>query len=202
MSYPSLWVTGHPSKDISPAISPNGKSLAFVSYREDPEGDVYVVSINPKKLLGKTRKSIEGTETLDEDAENITQYQDPKSKTILIIKDADPCWSPDGRKIVFSSRRKEDIENLWIMNKNGKDKKKLTTKGGIHPRFSPDGKEIIFISYRDEGSKGDVYILNLETKEERRVTRPGKIRLYPSFNGSGTKIIFPSLTVIQTAMAL
>ena len=182
-------LTNHPSKDIQPAVSPDGKRLAFISFREDPEGDLYVMKINPEKIIKTAQESITDMPAFDEKARNITLFQDPATRTVRIIKDASPAWSPDGEWIVFSSSR-DGMENIWRVKKNGADMEKLTSRGGMYPRFSPDGKEIIFISYRDKESNGDVYILNLAARQERRVIGTPAIELYPSFMGNGNEIVY------------
>jgi TolB protein len=182
-------IISHPGKDTSPAVSPDGKSLAFVSNREDPEGDIYVVSLNPKSVLNSAKKTLTHSSSLDRRAKNVTLYQHPETKTIMIVRDANPSWSPDGDWIAFSSRR-EGEENIWIMNDSGKKMRRLTEKGGLYPSFSPDGKEIAFVSYREPGSNGDIYTVNIETGEERRITSGPAIDLYPSFASDNFSIIF------------
>ncbi len=182
-------ITAHPAKDISPAISPDGKRLAFVSLREDPEGDIFVVDIDPAKLLDKAAESPTGIPTLDSRAKNITQYQDPVSKDIRIIRDASPAWSPDSNWIAFSSNR-DGKDNIWMIDRKGRNIKQITASGGLYPRFSPDGKKIIYISYRDENSRGDVYIKNLETGVETRITNTPHIELYPSFMKNEHEIVY------------
>ena len=182
-------ITGHAAKDTSPAISPDMKLLAFVSEREDPEGDIFVVKIDPKEMIDKAKESVTGMPPLDSRIKNISLFQDPTAKTIKIIKDASPCWSPDSKRIAFSSTR-EGIENIWIMDKDGDNKKQLTKKGGMYPRFSEDGKKIIYISYRDEKSSGDVYIIDTAALQEKRITSTEAIELYPSFMSNSDEIIY------------
>ena len=59
--------------------------------------------------------------------------------------DAQPRFSPDGKRIVFVSDRSGG-ENVWLMNADGKDTTALTT-GNINmyvsPTFSPDGKYVV-----------------------------------------------------------
>ena len=59
--------------------------------------------------------------------------------------DAQPRYSPDGKRIVFVSDRSGG-ENVWLMNADGKDTLALTT-GNINmyvsPTFSPDGKSVV-----------------------------------------------------------
>jgi TolB protein len=182
-------ITKHPSKDTSPAISPNGKYLAFVSQREDPEGDIYVVRIKSDKILKDAEGTASDIPTLDEKALNVTQYQDPVTKTIKIIKDATPAWSPDGEQIAFSSNR-DGMENIWVMDRKGGNMRQITKKGGMYPRFSPDGKLIVYISYRDKGNSGELYTVDVSTLSEKKITDNSYIKLYPSFLGSSSEIIY------------
>ena len=186
-------VTNHPSRDSSPAVSPDGKYLAFVSNREDPEGDIYVVRINADRLITRTRASVKRPSSLDSEAVNITQFQDPVTRTIRIIRDSSPAWSPDGKLIAFTSKRGNGKENIWLMNRKGKSMKQLTTEGGLYPCFSPDGKSIVFISYRDRGSSGEVYTIDLKTMAETRVTDSAAIKLYPAFMRNREEIIYTEI---------
>ena len=59
--------------------------------------------------------------------------------------DAQPRWSPDGKKIVFISDRSGG-ENVWIMNADGKDTTALTSGNNnqyVSPTYSPDGKYVV-----------------------------------------------------------
>jgi TolB protein len=50
----------------------------------------------------------------------------------------DPCWSPDGRYIMFSSDR-EGPYRLYIMNANGQNQREITFFDGDHtsPSWAP-----------------------------------------------------------------
>lgn len=182
-------VTNHPSRDTAPAISPNGKYLAFVSEREDPEGDIYVVRISPEKLIEEAVSSITEIPSLDSDAKNITQYQDPVTGTVKIIRDASPNWSPDGKWIVFSSNR-DGLENIWMMDRKGKNMRQLTRKGGISPKFSADGRHIVYISYRDKEGNGDIFTLNIDTGQEKQITKGPDIEMSPAFMAARDEIVY------------
>ncbi|MCU0821700.1 MAG: hypothetical protein MUC95_04405, partial [Spirochaetes bacterium] len=182
-------ITGHASRDTSPAVSPDMKYLAFVSEREDPEGDIFTVKIDSKELIEEARESVTEIPTLDSGIKNISLFQDPVTKTIKIIKDASPCWSPDSKRIAFSSAR-DGLENIWIMDRDGDNKKQLTKKGGMYPRFSEDGNSIIYISYSESKNNGDVYIIDIASLGEKQITKTDDIELYPSFMGNSDEIIY------------
>ena len=182
-------ITDHPARDISPAVSSNGKWLAFVSRREDPEGDIFVVRVNPEELLAGAEKSPTGVPSLDSMAKNITLHRDPVSKDIGIVRDATPVWSPDGEHIAFSSNR-DGKDNIWMIEPDGKKMRQITRKGGLYPRFSTDGKKIIFISYRDEGQNGDIYTVDVASGTEKRISSTPHIELYPGFLGNEDEIVY------------
>ncbi len=182
-------ITDHPSKDSSPALSPDGKYLAFVSQREDPEGDIYLMRLDPAALIKSARSSTWRAIGPPVEAANLTQYLDPSEGTIRTLKDASPCWSPDGKHIAFSSTR-GGTENIWLMDRGGRALRQITRDGGTHPRFSGDGKKIIFVSYRDAGSGGNVYMIDLASGTEKRLTSGPGIEMHPSFLRGNDEIIY------------
>lgn len=187
-------ITDHASRDYSPSVSPDGDKIAFVSNREDPEGDIYVLDINPSKLVKEAKDLLQNQEAPEKDADNITAIENG-SGILQSIKDSNPSWSPDSDTIAFSSKRGVDyMENIWICDDDGDDMRQLTKKGGMYPRFSPDGEKIVFVSYRDNGSNGDIYIIDIKTQEETRITNTKYIETTPTFTSSSDKIVY---TVIE-----
>jgi len=184
-------ITSHPSKDIMPVISPDGKNLAFVSLRDDPEGDIFVMKLKPEDIIKKEKESVAALSSMDNLTENITIEKDEDTGVITNIKDANPAWSSDGKMIAYSSS-KGGNSDIWIMKPDGSDKKKLTENGGQYPSFSIDGNKIIFVSYRENGN-GDIYTLDINTGKENRITNDKSIKLYPSFTSEESRIIYSSI---------
>lgn len=180
-------ITKNSSKDIAPCISSDGRYLAYVSLREDPQGDVYVVKLDkPRKVIENAGKMI--PTDYESKAENVSQVTDA-SGTPQSFKDADPVWSSDAGTIAFSSNRGGTEENIWVMSRWGKNLKQITKKGGIMPAFSPDNSTLLFISYRDN-PQGDIYSVNINSGVETRITNAPGLKLHPSYLKTANECAF------------
>ena len=65
-------------------------------------------------------------------------------------KDSDPKWSPDGRWIAFTAKRKDDDEpQLYVIAPDGGEARRLArvATGCAAPKWFPDGKRIAFVSW-------------------------------------------------------
>lgn len=109
-------------------FSPDGRRIAFVSQRDEPEGsDIFVATLNGDRL---------------EDVRNLT----PRASGSAGL-DVTPAWSPDGTKIAFASNRDGTDFKLWVMNADGSNSRQLTSAGfsaDVLPSWSPDGTLIAF----------------------------------------------------------
>lgn len=110
----STWVqiTNNNIRDQSPAWSPDGSRIAFVSY-QDNNPDIFV---------------------MDADGTNLTRL------THHPDTDQDPSWSPDGSQIAFVSNRDDPFGNkqVYVMRTDGSNLQRLTS-GADHkdPIWSP-----------------------------------------------------------------
>ncbi len=71
--------------------------------------------------------------------------------------DADPVWSPDSKTLaVFSTADNGEQRQLWSVNADGTNPKKLTSLNGYaaRPRWSHDGKQIAFLYIEGAGGGG------------------------------------------------
>jgi Tol biopolymer transport system component len=109
--------------------------------------------------------------------------------------DLDPVFSPDCKKIVFSSDRPEGI-GLWLLELASGNTKRLTSDAGFQPAWSPDGKLIAF------ARRGGLYIYNFTQETETKIDFSGLSSprlVYPSWSPSGDKIFFTSAQSIWSA---
>ncbi|PYL01639.1 MAG: S9 family peptidase [Verrucomicrobia bacterium] len=108
--------------------------------------------------------------------------------------DADPAWSPDSRTLaLLSDAGEEDQRQLWTLNADGSNPKKLTHLKGYaaRPRWSHDGRRIAVLYIEDAGGGGPlmpaplttgiidtaihnqrIAILDLDTGQLRQVSPP------------------------------
>jgi Tol biopolymer transport system component len=97
-----------------------------------------------------------------------------------------PALSPDGNRIVF-----EALNQLWLASVSGGKPEALTNDQFFKqsPAWSPDGKQIAFAS--DKAGTADIYVLDLATKTERRITAMNdSAEVEPVWSPDGSKIAF------------
>ena len=106
------------------------------------------------------------------------EYQTTKQITHTPEAEADPSFSPDGKKLVYTSER-DGYYNLYLAKMTRKEdfnfayatlieEEPLFGDDGIErssPQFSPDGKEIAYIENRKF-----LKVINLESKKVRQIT--------------------------------
>jgi Tol biopolymer transport system component len=105
-----------------------------------------------------------------------------------------PHFSPDGRRITFTSNRGGEGFEIWLAAADGSNPMQLTHGPGISqgtPRWSPDGQRIAFDSQTEDG-KWDIWTIDADGGSPRRLTRdPGNKQL-PSWSHDGRWVYFRS----------
>jgi len=105
----------------------------------------------------------------------------------------DPCFSPNGRDIVFVSTYNRNFEICKMEIKSGYIKRLTeTVENEWSPRFSKDGKFITFVRYSIDKKSPDVYIMNSDGKNIKQITYHYKFDFDPDFSIDGKKIVFCS----------
>ena len=145
-----------PEPIISPAWSPGGDHLAYVSFEaRKPVVYIHEVATGRRRLLANFRGS-----------------------------NSAPAWSPDGRQIVLTLSR-DGGSQLYVMDVNGGEPRRLTQSQGIDTEavFSPDGRSIYFVS--DRGGAPQVYRMPAGGGAAERVTFSGTYNISPAVSPDG-----------------
>ncbi|HEU4497723.1 MAG TPA: hypothetical protein VFR60_00155 [Sphingomicrobium sp.] len=100
------------------------------------------------------------------------------------------AWSPDGRRIAFTSDRSGDPE-IYVANSDGSGLARLTDTPGrdAHPSWSSDGRTIIFQSPR-AGGDVQIYRMNADGTNPRRLAATTGFCGVPVESPDGRRIAF------------
>lgn len=167
--------------NMSPALSPNGDRMAFISDRDDYRS-VFVMEVgNPRKV----RQIIQGEENVDfeelhlltpaiawspdgrriamavksngRDAVYIVDVETEEQERLVFDLDAiySVDWSPDGRRLAFQGIR-GDMPDIYVYDIAAKRLENLTGDifSDAEPAWSPDGRSIYFLSDRRDNPLG------------------------------------------------
>jgi Tol biopolymer transport system component len=112
------------------------------------------------------------------------------SATRFVGNDA-PSWSPDGKRIVFTSFRHGRGE-IYVVNSDGSGQRRLTTNPAADDlaKWSPDGTRIAFVSGRDGNL--EIYVMNADGTGQTRLTTDPDEDFSPSWSPDGQRIVFRS----------
>ena len=83
--------------------------------------------------------------------------------------DTAPAPSPDGSRIAFMSTREGNNYEIWLMNSDGSNPKRLTENSNNDglPTWSPDGQSIAFAS--DRGGAWAIWVMNVDGSNQRKL---------------------------------
>jgi TolB protein len=201
---------------ISPAWSPDGSRLAYVSF-ESGKPVVYVHQLATSKrfpvanfkgnnsapawspdgsqlAVVLTRDGLSQIYTVSAaDGSNLRRI----TRSPLI--DTEPVFSPDGRSIYFTSDRSGSPQ-IYQAGLDGGEPRRITFNGGynISPRISPDGKTLLTVTRRDGAYR--IVSLNLTNNTESFLTA-GRDDQSPSFAPNGMQVLYASVQGGRSVLA-
>ena len=181
--------------DYSPAISPDGKWLAFASNRLQ-NAELYLMDLTTRSLHQLTH-----TEELDE-------YM--------------PAFSPDGKSIAFVTERTRGgmmlppvqasgsdpkSATIYLMDVDGKNQRPLIDIEGAQraPVFSPDGQKIAFESKAPAQETGggpgstenndtlEIYVIHVDGTNKKQLTHNDVDDGHPTWAPNGKQIAFTAM---------
>ncbi len=107
-----------------------------------------------------------------------------------------PFFSPDGKQIIFrADRSKKDYLQIYVINSDGTGEKQLTENDTVinwSPYWHPNGKVIAYTTSEHGHWNYEIYLQNIKTGKQLRLTYHPTFDGLPVFNRDGTKISWTS----------
>ncbi len=159
-------------QDLAPALSPDGKLLAFASNRNG-YWDLYIMNLEDGQTLQLT---------------DTPEYE------------GSPSWSPDNRWLAYEAYVPDETGGnleIFVRSLDGsQDVVRLTDDpaGDFAPAWSPSGRKIAFISTRKDGK--DIWVANLDQSTDMfsDISRdPALLETSPVWSPDGSKLSWTAM---------
>jgi TolB protein len=157
----SQFILAHREPIISPAWSPDGTRIAYVSF-EQGRSIVFIHNL------------VDGTRRI------LAAYDGINSA---------PAWSPDGKHLALALS-KDGVSQIYMIDADGGGLARLTNSNAIDTEasFSPDGKYILFTS--DRGGSPQIYRMNASGANVERMTFEGGYNVTPRYSPDGKSFAY------------
>lgn len=150
---------------ISPAWSPDGKQLAYVSF-ETQKAAVWVqnLSTGARRMVASFRGS-----------------------------NSAPAWSPDGQRLAVTLSQ-DGLAQIYTLPLAGGTPQRVTRSAGIDTEavWAPDGRSLFFVS--DRGGGPQIYRVPAEGGSAERVSFQGDYNVSPDVSADGRYLAYVSRT--------
>ena len=192
--------------DLSPALSPDGKWVAYFMPMEGPRGDFWVIPATGGKPREVTADlCFGGTLTWTPDSRFMivssergggrTLWRvpvgggDPQPVTTGAGEDREPAVSLDGRKLIYTNER-VSYALMMLDTATGQQRQLLERRATVSlPSFSPDGNRIAFMI--DVGSSSALFTIGSDGNGLRQLPTPGReLYVRPQWSHDGASLFY------------
>ena len=166
--------TGAGAMNVGPALSPDGKRIAFLSERDQLSIDLYLADATTGRIIKKL----------------VETSSDPHFESLQFLASAG-AWDAQSQRLAIATVR-SGRPVLAILNGNDGhviQEVKLPELGEIfQPTWSPDGNAIAFSA--QTGGFTDLFVHDLKANTTKRLTTDAFADLQPAWSPDGTRIAF------------
>lgn len=171
--------------NASPSFSPDGNQIMFLSARRDTNQDGKLNALDNKGIYSVDINTQKETRIVSDQWDN-----------------ANPLFSPDGKKVVFLSRRHDtnqdgkinslDNWGIYLTDISTGEETQIVSDAyqNKFPSFSPDGQKILYCSWRARNS--GIYLWDLNGETEEQLISDEYDNTFPSFSPRGNRILYAS----------
>ena len=164
---------GTSEMNVGPALSPDGRFIAFLSARELFSIDLFLADAKTGQVIRRL----------------VASDRDAHFESLRFIESAG-AWSPDSRRIAFITFSKGDnyLSFVDVETRRTEHVKVPGLEAIINVAWAPDGRTIALAGQTTGVS--DLFLFDVESKQVRRITADKYADLHPSFSPDGRSIVF------------
>src|SRR5207245_1300928 len=158
---------------VAPALSPDGRDIVYLSEKNSFFVDLYLADAETGRVRRRLVKS-----SLSSNYESLRFITSAGS------------YSPDGRLFAIAVKHRDRDDLVIIDARRGRELRRIqiALNGLTTPSWSPDGSQLGFTGY--DGGLSDLFIINADGTNLRRLTNDKYADLQPSWSPDGKTIAF------------